>query len=117
MLRTITGLAAALGAAFAVTACPPAHDPSKPVVDAPDASTPGAAWKEKSFSRGQDLACTQAWTCDCSALTAKAGCHLRATADGSTTGVCAADSGPLTACTRCMALAPPNPCTCTDVCP
>ena len=37
--------------------------------------------------------------------------------DATTQGACAADTGPLSACTRCMALEPVDPCTCATACP
>jgi hypothetical protein len=108
--------ASLLFAALAVSAsaCPPPEP--QPPSGGPDAGAAGPAWKPKAFARATE-GCTQGWTCDCSSVPAKAGCHNEATSDESTTGVCAADSGPVTGCTRCMALPPPTTCACKSVCP
>lgn len=102
--------------ALGASACPPPPSPPPNGTGAPDASAPAAAWKPKAFSRATD-GCTQAWSCDCSGFIAKAGCHIESTGDTTTTGVCAADSGPPTGCTRCMALPPPAACVCAEACP
>jgi hypothetical protein len=104
--------------ALGLLACPPAKPPPGVAPGPPAAPTaaPVAAWKAKSFARSTE-GCSQAWTCDCSALKPKAGCHLDAPSDDSTRGVCVAESGPPTGCDRCMALPPPGTCACKEVCP
>jgi hypothetical protein len=79
--------------------------------------TPGAVWRASGDHVKDGAACTQQWTCDCSNVKADPGCSLAPTPGSSTTGLCASDSGPVEACTRCMALAPEKPCTCEASCP
>jgi len=115
MLRA---LPASLFAAVALltAGCPPPGPQPPGTSGAPDASAPpSASWKPKSFEKVTE-GCTQSWTCDCG-VPAKAGCHLDRTSDTTTSGACAADSGPPTGCTRCLALPPAPACACTNVCP
>jgi hypothetical protein len=101
--------------ALALGGCPSAP-PSPPPAPTANAQPAAPAWVAKDFSKLHD-GCTQKWVCDCTGLPVRAGCHLQGTAADATTGVCAADSGPVTACTRCMALPPGKPCACDNVCP
>jgi len=111
MLRALF-LSAAL--ALGASACPPPepHPPS----GNPDGGAAGPSWKPKTFGRAAE-GCTQLWSCDCTGVTASAGCHVEPSRDDSTTGVCAADSGPVNGCTRCMALPPAGACACKNACP
>jgi hypothetical protein len=104
--------------ALGLLACPPEpqHPNGGPTPSATPSAAPVAAWKMKSFARAAE-GCNQAWTCDCSAFKAKAGCHVDASSDDSTRGVCVAESGPPTGCDRCMALPPPGVCACKEACP
>jgi hypothetical protein len=103
--------------ALALVACHPQPSPPPPPATATATAQPAVpVWVAKDFSKLHD-GCTQKWVCDCTGLPARAGCHLQGTAADGTTGVCAADSGPVTACTRCMALPPGKPCACDNVCP
>lgn len=96
---------------------PPSPSPPAPGTAAPaPTGAPVAAWKVKSFAPATE-GCKQTWACECAGFTAKAGCHIEGTKDESTTGVCAADSGPHAACARCMALPPAVACACKEVCP
>ncbi|MFT3773158.1 MAG: hypothetical protein QM820_47870 [Minicystis sp.] len=119
MLRALPALSLA-ALALAAVACP-APEPHTPsgagAAGTTPSAGPAASWKPKNFARAADQGCNQLWSCDCSALVARAGCRLEGTRDDSTTGVCAADSGPTTACTRCMALPPAPACACKEVCP
>jgi hypothetical protein len=106
------------GVALATSACPP-PDPNTPTPSGSasgSASAAGPGWKPTTFSKKAE-GCSQGWTCDCGPMKAKSGCHLDITRDDATTGVCAADSGPPTGCTRCMALPPAPACACKEVCP
>lgn len=107
--------------ALASAGCPPQAQPpastGAPTSSASAAPAPSVDWKPKSFVRATE-GCTQAWACDCTVMAPRAGCHVEgAKPDATTTGVCAADSGPPTGCTRCMALPPPDACTCHYACP
>lgn len=109
-------------AALAVSAraCPPPHPHAAVAGTAAAAGSasaaPAAVWQAKGFSRAAE-GCDQIWRCECGAFKAKAGCHMDGTSDVATRGVCAADSGPLTGCDRCMALPPPGVCVCKEACP
>lgn len=115
MLRALPAFACA---ALLLTACPsPPPDPRPPAGGPTASASPTApAWKPKAFAKATE-GCHQLWTCDCTGVAPRSGCHVEGTRDDSTTGVCAADSGPVNGCTRCMALPPPAPCACNDVCP
>jgi hypothetical protein len=106
-------------AALVACGCPPSPEPPKPPradAGAPTLSQERPAWKPKSFVRATE-GCTQTWTCDCSGAPLPGACKLVPTGDDSTTGVCAADSGPVNGCTRCMALPPTAACECRRTCP
>lgn len=110
--------AAPLLFALILTACP-APDPQTPAGPGPAPSATGgagAAWTPKSFARAAE-GCKQVWACDTSACAPRAGCRVQAVGEDGTQGVCAADSGPPTGCTRCMALPPPGECACKYTCP
>ena len=104
-------LAAAIALVIAACSPPPSDDPPRVALHAS-----GPAWRAKGFSRDTE-GCTQTWACDCSGVAARAGCHTKHSGDATTQGACAADTGHLSGCTRCMALEPADPCTCTAACP
>lgn len=102
--------------AIAMTGCP--KEPVAPVTpdgaSAPSAS--GGVWKATTSAKATE-GCTQTWACDCSAMRNRVGCKIEATHDEATLGACAAESGPHSACTRCLALPPSPPCECKLTCP
>jgi hypothetical protein len=104
--------------ALAVAGCPP--EPKSPLPPNPNAGAQppasGPRWQPKGFTRETE-GCNQTWACDCSTVPVRAGCHAEPAPDAITQGACAADSGPLNGCNRCMALVPSRPCTCTAACP
>jgi hypothetical protein len=95
---------------------PPELPPSPPYTPVVRAEPRAGSWRAGSFVRETE-GCTQAWTCDCNALIVSAGCHLVPELDTTTSGACAADTGPLNGCTRCLALEPAEACTCSTACP
>lgn len=122
MHRVRNAAAGAAGLAFAALAvcgCPPSPEPRPPHVGGADAGAPivaGPVWKAKSFVRAAE-GCTQTWSCDCSAVARHGDCRAVPSADATTTGACAADTGPVNGCTRCLALPPPAACECRSECP
>jgi hypothetical protein len=101
--------------ALALSACP-SQPPAPPPAPSATAAAAAPTWKAKDFVKSQE-GCTQLWSCDCAGQKPRTGCHLQGTRDDTTSGACAADSGPVNACTRCLALPPAKACACDDVCP
>lgn len=98
------------GLALALSGCP--KDPNAPATG----NAPAGAWKPKAFAKVTE-GCSQMWSCDCASFPPKTGCRIEASRDDTTQGLCAADSGPHDACTRCMALPPATACACKYTCP
>lgn len=103
--------------ALLLAACPDPQTPAGPAPSGSASASPGGVgWAPRSFAKATE-GCKQTWACDTSVCAPRAGCRAQAVADDTTTGVCAADSGPPTGCTRCMALPPPGECACKYACP
>ncbi len=120
VLRSRSGVSLLVIAA-ALTAC----EPSRARLASPRLLAATAAartssvapigWRAVSFVRATE-GCVQTWTCDCAAAR-RPGCTVEASADTTTSGACAADSGPLNGCDRCLALEPAVACACRATCP
>lgn len=111
----------AAGAALVMGGCPPPPPPKLPpsppyTPDVAPADARVGLWRAGGFVRETE-GCTQTWTCDCSAFSVSAGCHLTSEPVTTTAGACAAERGPLNGCTRCLALEPARACTCGTACP
>ena len=120
MLRAISTSIFAVVVLLAAGGCPRSelHQAGGTLAAPPPdtAAPPPPARKPKRFSRGTE-GCEQIWSCDCRGVAAKQGCHLDRSVDEATSGACAADSGPPSGCTRCLALPPAPACACKNVCP
>src|SRR5262245_7426297 len=115
MLR-VPCVAAAIALAIAPCSPPPPAPPLPPDPPRQPLADPGPVWRPRRFERATE-GCTQTWACDCRGVSVRAGCHAVPSGNATTQGSCATDTGPLSGCTRCMALEPVDPCTCTTACP
>jgi hypothetical protein len=118
--RSTGSLCLAVTTMAAIAACAISGAAPSPLLLLPDAvhvrPAPSGGWRAASFVRAPE-GCVQTWTCDCTPVHVRAGCHAEPSGDAATSGACAADSGPVNGCDRCMALEPADACACSVACP